>query len=292
MAESMRTIRRRIAGIEQTRQITNAMYLLSATGYKRTLRGMDYALQYTEALRRAMSRILHVNSGAGLRDIYMQRSEKGVALYMSVMGDKGLCGGYNNAVAALTAERLQATPEAKLVCFGRIGGEYLTRRGRVPEAVYPGSSMHPDLELAERLSKKLIDAYLTDEVNEVFVIYTPYKKTAREPVCFRLLPLFEDDFADLSDSAPLPEELLYEPSAEAVFRHIVPQYCAGLLYQFLIQSSACENAARMDAMQSATRNADEMLGALTARLNAVRQTTITNEITEIAASAALLKKGI
>ena len=200
MAESMRTIRQRIAGIEQTRQITNAMYLLSATGYKRAVRGMDYALRYTESLRRAMQRILHVNDGAGLRDIYMQRSEKGVPLYMSVMGDKGLCGGYNNAVAALTVERLRQSPEAKLVCFGRIGSDYLTRRGLAPEATYPGSSMHPDPELAESISKKLIDAYLTDEVNEVFVIYTPYRKTAREPVCFRLLPLFEADFSDLPET--------------------------------------------------------------------------------------------
>ena len=292
MAESVRSIRQRLDSVKQTRQITNAMYLLSASRYKRALSGMDYTLRYTESLRRTMRAILHVTKGAGLHDIYMEKSPLGGALFMSVMGDKGLCGSYNSAVAQLTLEKLRKKPGASLMCFGQIGGEYFMRRGRQPDAIFPGSSMHPDIALAEDLAKNLIEAYITDEVNEVYVIYTPYRRGAREPVCFRLLPLLRHDFEDMEPEEALPQEMLYEPSAEEVFEHIVPQYCAGLLYHFLSQAAACENAARMDAMQSATNNADEMIRALQVRLNAVRQTTITNEITEIAAASTLRKKGI
>lgn len=292
MAESLSGIRQHLDSVRQTRQITNAMYLLSASRYKRALAGMQYHLRYMENIRRTMREILYVTKGAGIRHIYLEKSPKGTALFMSVMGDKGLCGSYNSAVAAMTAEQLKTKADPKLVCFGQIGSEYLTRRGIVPDAVYPGSSMHPDPELAASLSQKLLDAYITDEVNEVYLIYTPYGRGAREPVCFRLLPLLRHDFTDLPEARRLPTEMLYEPSAEAVFTHIVPQYCAGILYDILMQAAACENAARMEAMQSATENADGMIRELQMKLNAVRQLNITNEITEIAAASTLQKKGI
>ncbi len=291
MAESLSAIRQRLDSVTQTRQITNAMYLLSASRYKHSLAGMDYTLRYMERLRLDMREILFVTKGAGIHNIYLDKSPKGTALFMSVMGDKGLCGSYNSAVAALTAEKLKTKKDPRLVCFGRIGSEYLTRRGIVPDNVLPGSSMHPDLLLAEDLAKRLIDAYLTDEVNEVYIIYTPYGKGARRPVCLRMLPLMRHDFLD-AVTPRLPTEMLYEPSAEKVFEHIVPLYCAGLIYNILIQSAACENAARMDAMQSATENADEMIHTLQMKLNSVRQQNITAEITEIAAASTLLKKGI
>ena len=291
MAESLRSIRQHLESVKQTRQITNAMYLLSASRFKRALTGIEYNLRYMESLRQTMREILFVTKGAGIHNVYLDKSPKGTALFMSVMGDKGLCGSYNSAVAALTAEKLKTKRDPKLVCFGQIGSDYLTRRGIVPDAVFPGSSMRPDLQLAEDLSRRLIEAYVTDEVNEVYVIYTPYGRGARKPVCFRMLPLLRHDFTDTAADA-LPAELLYEPSAEEVFEHIVPLYCAGLLYDILIQSAACENAARMDAMQSATSNADEMIKGLQTKLNSVRQLNITNEITEIAAASTLRKKGI
>ena len=290
MSESLNDLRQRLAGVSQTRQITNAMFLLSTSTLKKTLAGMDYSLRYHDALRGTMREILSISQDAGIRNRYLEVSPKGTSLYLSVMGDKGLCGNYNYSVAALTAEVKRKRENAMLYCFGLEGEEYLKARGLQPDRVLPGSSMHPDLRLARDLSKALIDMYITDEVNEVYIIYTPYRAVNREPVCFRMLPLLSSDFPEIPER-DVPSELLYEPSAEAVFEHIVPLYCASLLYNILVQACASENAARMDAMQSATDNADEMINELGARMNAVRQLSITNEITEIAAATAQRERG-
>ena len=291
MKESLNDIKQHLASVKQTRQITNAMFMLAASTLKKTLSGMDYGLRYRDSLRAAMGEILSITEDAGIRNRYLEVSPQGVALYLSVMGDKGLCGSYNYAVAALTAQVKRERRDAKLYCFGLEGEEYLKARGVFPDRVLPGSSMHPDLALSRELAKTLIDLYLTDTVNEVYIIYTPYRAYKRAPVCMRMLPLIAADFTD-EKQRERPSELLYEPSAEAVFEHTVPLYCSALLYNILMQSSASENAARMDAMQSATDNADAMLSELQTKLNAVRQLTVTNEITEIAAATQLLERGI
>ncbi len=291
MSESLNDIKQRLISVKQTRQITNAMFLLSTSTLKKMLAGMDYSFRYQAALRQTMREILSITQDAGIHNRYLEVSPKGTALYLSVMGDKGLCGNYNYSVAALTAEVKRKNTDSKLYCFGLEGEEYLKARGLTPDRVLPGSSMHPDLKLARDLSRTLIDMYITDEVNEVYIIYTPYKTAGRAPVCFRMLPLMKSDFLDAAER-DTPEELLYEPSAEAVFEHVVPLYCSSLLYNILVQASASENASRMDAMQNASSNADKMIDELQSRMNAVRQLNITNEITEIAAASGLREKGI
>lgn len=291
MSESLNDIKQHLMSVKQTRQITNAMFLLSTSTLKKMLAGMEYSLRYQAALRQTMREILGITQDAGIRNRYLEVSPKGTALYLAVMGDKGLCGNYNYSVAALTAEIKREKADSMLYCFGLEGEEYLKARGLTPDRVMPGSSMHPDLKLARDMARALIDMYITDEVNEVYVIYTPYKSVGRAPVCFRLLPLLKSDFLDTM-KRDTPNELLYEPSAEAVFEHMVPLYCSSLLYHILMQASASENASRMDAMQSASSNADQMIEELQRKMNAVRQLTITNEITEIAAASGLREKGI
>ena len=283
MSACVSELKARLASVKQTRQITNAMYLLSASRLKKLMPGMGYAVSYMQSLREAMAGVLGASNLAGMHQRFIDIDSKGTALIMSVMGDKGLCGGYNSAVAALTAEEMKKHANAKLFCFGLVGMESLTARGLVPDAVLPGSSMHPSLELAAELSEMLIEEYVTDRINEVYVIFTPYTHGEKEPVCIRLLPLVREDFSDAGPLLPA-EEMICEPSPEAVFEHMVPHYCTAMIYALLVQSAACENAARTTAMKSAADNADEMIKQLQAELNASRQLRITNEITEISAA--------
>lgn len=283
MSACVSELKARLASVKQTRQITNAMYLLSASRLKKLMPGMGYAVRYMQSLREAMAGVLGASNLAGMHQRFIDIDSKGTALIMSVMGDKGLCGGYNSAVAALTAEEMKKHANAKLFCFGLVGKEILTARGLVPDAVLPGSSMHPSLELAAELSEMLIEEYVTDRINEVYVIFTPYTHGEKEPVCMRLLPLVREDFSDAGPLLPA-EEMICEPSPEAVFEHMVPHYCTAMIYDMLVQSAACENAARTTAMKSAADNADEMIKQLQAELNASRQLRITNEITEISAA--------
>ena len=289
MSGTYNDIKQRLSSVQETRQMTNAMYLLSAARLKKAMRSMDYTLHYNETLRRMMTDILLLTDDAKLHSIYLERSPKGRALIMSVMGDKGLCGGYNNDVAQLTLQKLKEMPQAAVCCFGRMGYDFLRGKGVRPTVVFPGSSMHPEFELADKIADTLLEKYLTDEYNEVFIIYTPFSRRGKlKPVCFRLLPLLSEDFTDLDETPP--GDLIYEPDPESAFRHTVPTYCSSLLYNLLVQASASENSARMEAMQSACDNADAMIDTLSTEMNEVRQLTITNEITEIAAAAEARKR--
>ena len=290
MSSTFNDIKGRLGSVKETQQMTNAMYLLSAARLKKAMRSMDYTLDYNDALRRTMTDILSRTEDTKLHHIYLERSPKGTALIMSVMGDKGLCGSYNSDAALLTQLVLQKNPQAKVCCFGKLADDFLRGKGIDPVEVFPGSSMHPAFELAQSIADRLVAKYLTDEYNEVFIVYTPFSRKGKiKPVCTRLLPLFGADFTDLEETPP--DALLYAPTPETVFEHIVPLYCAALLYNILVQSSASENSARMEAMQSACDNADAMIDALSTEMNTVRQYTITNEITEIAAAAQARKKG-
>lgn len=282
---SISDIKQHLNSVTQTRQITNAMYLLSTSRLKKALLNVDYNFQYMKSLRNTMNDILYVTKGAGIHNCFLDKDSRGTALFLSVMGDKGLCGDYNSAVAAFTMEKLRLKSEPLLYCFGRVGKEKLEAHGLTPDKVLSGSAMNPSMTLARELTSQLLELYVSDRVNEVYIIFTPYRRDKREPVCMRLLPLLRHDFNDIKEDAEVPTELLYEPSAQEVFKHLVPLYCAGMIYDILMQSAASENAARMEAMQSAVSNADEMIKKLHSELNAVRQLSITNEITEIAAAA-------
>lgn len=289
MSGTYNDIKQRLLSVTQTRQMTNAMYLLSAARLKKTMRSMDYTLDYNESLRRLMTDILAKAEDNKLHHIYLEKSPKGTALYLCVLGDKGLCGGYNTDVALLTLKKLAENPTAGVCCFGRVGYDLLRRKGVTPMQVFPGATMHPEFSLAAEITKDLLEKYLTDEYNEVFVIYTQYTRKGKlKPVCARLLPLMSDDFSDLQEK--VPADMLYAPDPTTVFEHIVPLYCASLLYNLLVQAGASENSARMEAMQSACDNADTMIDTLSTEMNAVRQLTITNEITEISAAAEARKK--
>lgn len=289
MSSSLNDIKRRLSSVKQTKQITNAMYLLSASKLKKAMAGMDYIIDHIEAMERSMADILRQNTGAELHDQYFEISPKGTSMIMCVMGDKGLCGSYNNDVALLTMKKLKETKNAEVCCFGKIGADFLKNKGIEPTKVFPGSSMHPEFLLAKEIAEDLIENYLTDRINEVYIIYTPYSKTGREkPVCTRLLPFLYEDFVSFDDHTET--FLLYEPGAREVFDAIAPFYCASVLYDMLMESSASENSARMEAMLSACDSAEEQIFELGNELNTVRQLTITNEITEISAAAEARKK--
>ncbi|MCH5198102.1 MAG: F0F1 ATP synthase subunit gamma [Oscillospiraceae bacterium] len=289
MSSSLNDIKRRLASVNQTKQITNAMYLLSASRLKKAMVGMDYIIDHIEAMERSMADILKQNTGAELHDQYFEKSPNGTPLIMCIMGDKGLCGSYNNDVALLTMQKLSETKNAEICCFGQIGADFLRNKGIIPDKVFPGSSMHPEFSLAKEIAEDLIEDYLTDNINEVYVIYTPYSRAGRQkPVCVRLLPFLYEDFTAFDDHNKA--RLIYEPGAKEVFAAIVPFYCASVLFDMLMESSASENSARMEAMLSACESADEEIYELETELNTVRQLTITNEITEISAAAEAGKK--
>ena len=151
----------------------------------------------------------------------------------------------------------------------------------------------PSLHLASDLGEDIISRYDSQDVSEVYIVYTEYINSAvQKPVCKRVLPLLRRDFDDVEYENKYDADVLYEPDLQTVFDQTVPQYIVGMMYDIIMQSAASENAARMTAMQNATKNADKMIAKLSEQINAVRQLVITNEITEIAAATQVQNNGV
>ena len=278
-------IKQRLKAVSETRQITNAMYLLSSSRMKKAMQNIDFNLFYMKRLRATIKDILSKAKRNNIHDKFIDDNGSGSAVFVVITSDKGLCGGYNTAVIHEALSKMKDYDEPLVISLGLMGDRLLKNAGITPEFSWYGASQHPTLNLAEQVSNKLIELYLTNDYHEVYIVYTEFvNSSVQTPKCVRLLPLLRRDYTDVSYEYNYQAQAIYEPSIEKVFEHLVYQYITGFMYDVFMQSSASENIARMTAMQNATRNADEMTAALSAQLNAARQLQITNEITEIAAA--------
>lgn len=228
-----------------------------------------------------------------LTDPYIELAENGKALFFVITSDKGLCGGYNSAVVRLAMEKMSGFSDHVLYSLGLKGTEMFTAHGIKPDGAWYGASQLPSLSLASDLGEDIISRYDSHDVSEVYIVYTEYINSAvQKPVCKRVLPLLRRDFDDVEYENKYEADVLYEPDLQTVFDQMVPQYIVGMMYDIIMQSAASENAARMTAMQNATKNADKMIAKLSEQINAVRQLVITNEITEIAAATQVQNNGV
>ena len=284
--ENISELKQHLHAVEQTRQISNAMYLLSTSRMKKSMRNIEYNLTYMRRLRATMKDIISKTKRSMLSNPYIELTEGGKALFFVITSDKGLCGGYNSAVFNLAMEKIRQYGEPVVYSLGLKGTEMFLSRGITPDGSWYGASQRPSIYLARLLGEQIVELYADRTVSEVYIVYTEYVNSAvQKPVCKRVLPLLRRDFADVEYENKYSAEVLYEPDMQTVFERMAPQYVIGMIYDIIMQSSASENAARMTAMQNATKNADKMIASLTERINSVRQLVITNEITEIAAAS-------
>ncbi len=281
-------IKQHLKAVEQTRQITNAMYLLSTSRMKKAMQHIDFNLFYLKRLRTTIKDVLSKTKNNDLRNRYIEDDRKGTAIFVVVTSDKGLCGGYNSSVVRLATEKLNEYKDYPdddypvVISLGLAGDKMLREKGIIPVYSWFGASQHPTMNLASQVAEKLIGLYRTDDFHEVYIIYTEFQSAGVQvPKCERLLPLLRRDFIDLESEGDKNAEMIFEPSIDVVFEQLVYQYVTGFMFDVFMQSAASENIARMNAMQNATRNADEMIQELSTELNAARQLQITNEITEI-----------
>lgn len=283
---SLNEIKQHLKAVEETRQITNAMYLLSTSRMKKAMQNIDFNLEYMKRLRATIKDVLSKAKRNNIHDKFIEDNGLGSAVFVVVTSDKGLCAGYNDDVVDLALEKMKEYENPMVISLGLMGDRLFKHEGITPAKSWYGASQHPTLNLAAQVSERLIELYLTNDYHEVYVVYTEFENSAvQTPVCVRLLPLLRRDFGDVDYEYSYSAQVIYHPSIEEVFEQLVHQYVTGFMYDVFMQSAASENIARMTAMQNATRNADEMIATLSTELNAARQLQITNEITEIAAAA-------
>lgn len=280
-------IRNHINAVEQTKKITGAMEMVSSTRMRQVMGHIDQNRLYFSNVRRMMKDLLV--SSQDVSHPYFTERPRQHTTFLVISGDKGLCGSHNSSVLNYTMMRLKETPGAKLISLGNTAEDFFHLRGIIPDIVFQGIVQDPTLEKAREIARALTELYENELTDNIRIVYTSfYGASKSKPVEFRLLPVMLHDYDDVRDDKT-SHEMEYHPSAQEVLDILVPQYTIGLVFGVMVQAYASEHFARMNAMHSATTNADEMLNLLKVQYNLARQSTITNEIAEITGAAEALK---
>lgn len=285
---SIADIRHHMRVVSQTRQITRAMHMISTAKMKKGLARYEANLTYLTEVRQTIKDVLtHVE---GRKQGYLRRPKGNRAAHIIIAADKGLAGGYNSGVLQLAEEHMKAYEESNIFCIGQMAREYLERRGYVIDIEFAHVIQDPTLYHARQIAETVLELYNQNMLDEVYIVYTKRISTmVQKPEVIRLLPVRVEDFDDVEATVDGSEEILYEPSVTRLMELLIPQYLIGVIYSALVQSFASEQCARMNAMDAATRNANEMMDRLGHELNRARQSQITNEIAEIIAGADALE---
>lgn len=280
---TMREIKRRKASIQSTEQITNAMKLVSTVKLQKSRVRAERTRPYSDMMYATVNHVLSCTEQIDHPYLTAGNSDKKGIIVIS--SNRGLAGGYNSNIARLVVSSGIAPEQAVLYAVGRKAREALCHKGYTVAEDYSDRMESPEYADALEIGRKVLSDYMEQKIGEIYLVYTSFKNTvSHEPKMIKLLPVETDQF-EAKDSGD--DELLmsYEPGEGEVLDALIPLYMNSLIYGALVESTASENGARMQAMDSATSNAEEMLEHLSLEYNRARQASITQEITEIIAGA-------
>lgn len=286
---SMRDIKRRKGSIQGTQQITKAMKLVSTVKLQRARasaeRSKDYFSCMYDTVNSILKRVGHIEHKYLISD---DSQKKAVIVITS---NRGLAGGYNSNVTKLITRHPQWKKEdLVLYCLGNKGRETFARYGYEIKECDNEIVESPLYADAAALSEKLLKSFAAGEIGEIYLAYTRFKNTVSHiPTLLKLLPVEtggeEEEVPETKESAAV---MNFEPEDSEALDLLIPKYVTSLIYGALRESAASENGARMQAMDNATSNAEEMISDLTLKYNRARQGSITQELTEIIAGAEAL----
>ena len=279
---SMRDIKRRKSSVQSTQQITKAMKLVSTVKLQRAKGRAEKSKTYFSCMYDTVASML---SKAGeINHPFLKAGESQKKAVIVITANRGLAGGYNSNIVKLIKNSDFRKEDLVIYTVGTKGRDALARLGYEMADDYSEAIEEPAYADAMNISKKLLEDYAAGEIGEIYVAYTGFKNTVTHvPTLLRLLPVnVEDERLDEGGSSAVME---FEPQSEEAIDLIIPKYITSLVYGALIESVASENGARMQAMDSATSNADDMISKLSILYNRARQSSITQELTEIIAGA-------
>ncbi len=285
---SMREIKRRRDSIGSTKQITNAMKLVATARLQKAKMGALETRPYFHKIHETIGSII-AQSG-NTKHKYLVNRESKKTLYLVISSNRGLAGGYNNNIVKLvtTNEENDASDEVVVYSLGKKAGDLLKSRGYNIEESYNDAIEEPEFSKAVAISNLVLSKYEEGVYDRVYIAYTEFESIiSQTPKLLKILPLNSEEFK-LEEGAAL-SKTEFEPSPEEVLDKIIPQYIASVIYGGLMESRASEQGARQTAMDSATKNADEMISKLTLQYNRARQAAITQELSEIVAGAEALR---
>ncbi len=291
----IKEIKNRMNGIQSTMKITKAMYMISSTKMNTAKQSLANTEPYFYTLRKVILTILK-SLPEDFHHPYLDERksidvENQKVAYICVTGDKGLAGSYNHNVLKITEQLIKHNKNSQLYMIGEVGRQYFLKRHIPIEENFLYTAQKPTLPRARQIASKMLELFFNKEIDEVYMIYTKMdSKNQFEPDIEQLLPLNRLDKG--VEVAGLRSDIHFQldPSPEELLNTVIPDYLAGYIYSALVESFAAENFARMQAMDSANKNGEELLSSLSLQYNRERQARITQEITEVAGGAKARKQ--
>ena len=294
---NLKSIRKRIASVKSTQKITRAMKMVAGArlnrAQQRILALRPYAVKSAEALAEVTASAER-RMGAGVEadhPLLARRQEKSVLLLV-ITSDRGLCGAFNSNILR-RAEQLWREGErdgktVQIAVIGRKGRDFFRRRKAPVFHVFSGVWERLDLEQARRVARKVLAPFVSRDVDAIYLVYNEFKSAMSQRVVAE--PLFPVKVPEnTAPEAAVEREFIFEPNKNALLERLVPMYVEISILRALLESMASELGARMTAMDSATKNASDMIDRLTLQYNRARQAAITTELMEIIGGAEALK---
>ena len=287
-------IKKHINSIKDTQKITNAMYLIASTKLKKVKAELDGSRPYFNALKGEIKRIFRTEETVYSKYFYPVTGEHelpGSYGYLVITADKGLAGAYNQNVLKEAVKIMKEHENPKLFVVGEYGRHYFTTHNIPIEKSFLYTAQNPTIHRAREIASLLLELFNNGELSKIFVIYTDMQNAVESKTCTtRLLPFHRAHFT-VPDPSEKEVKIPFEfvPSVEHVLDNIVPSYVTGFIYSALIDSFCSEQNSRMNAMDSANRNAQKLLDELSVQYNHIRQSAITQEITEVSSGARSMK---
>jgi len=285
---NLRDIKKRIKSVKNTQQITKAMKMVSAAKLRRAEESVKQARPYANKMLGVLSS-LALRADSSAHPLLARREVKKVAVIV-ITSDRGLCGAFNSGIIKKADSFLRLNKmnyeSIGLTVVGRKASEHYKRTGGQINKEHTNILYGFGYHTAAGIAGDIINAYANEEVDEVYLLYNEYKSAlVQEATLERLLPITPLE----GETEMSVVDYIYEPNKDSILEEILPKHVEIQVYRALLESIASEHGARMAAMDSATRNAKDMIGRLTLFYNRARQATITKELVEIVSGAEALK---
>ena len=283
---NLKDIRNRIKSVKSIQQVTGAMKMVAAAKMRRAQENMEKSRPYSSRLSELLNMLIPEIDRSLMPELNVREVKK--TLFVVVTADRGMAGAFNTNVLREAHKAIDKAGQehSEIICIGKKSVGYFKNRNYPITVEYIDFWNDLGYSHAMKIGDEIISQYINGEVDQVQVVYNQFVNVARQEIRNEtFLPMSYDPEAKDSDYNP---ERLFEPSKEAVVKTIIPRYLNTQMWQFLLESNASEQAARMLAMENATSNANDMIKDLKLQFNKARQTAITTEMLEIVSGAEAL----
>ena len=285
---SLKSIKKRIVSVKNTRQITKAMKMVSAAKLRRAQENVVAARPYAKKLGEVLQ-TLAANLEGDLHPLLEKRDAKKLLLIV-ITSDRGLCGGFNSNLCKAgdryIKEKMNSYEQISVLTIGRKGYEFLKSRYTVYKN-FSNVLAKPSYQTAAMLAQEVIDGFVAGEYDQVELLYNSFRTVMSQDITFQQLLPVEPESKGTADETPV--EFIYEPSVGELLAEILPKNIEVQIFKAMLETVAGEHGARMTAMDSASKNANEMIGKLTLQYNRARQAAITTELMEIISGSESIK---